>query len=361
LSSDFRPHFAATGVGTVPFDDPNQALDLIWRSCSIPYWPQLSATRPAEDMDIQFTEGLPLIRVDLAKRELRLDEQADRAGALAEFYEKVLAGAADEFAISPEFGAGLQAFLRRLEIDPPASGWVKGQVVGPFTLASAVRDASGKAIVHDSELLEAAAQGLAMKAIWQVRKFAGLGLESIVFFDEPILSGFGSAFSALQRDQVIRVLSDMFEAVRAQVEVLIGVHCCGNTAWSMLVETGLDIINIDSHGYGQSLLLYPKALADLYARGGLVAWGAIPTLNYTGDETAAGLWDGLREILDGVAGQGVDQTQVSDQALITPACSLIAAHSLITPACGMATRTGPAAEHIHRLLVEVADLARQWS
>jgi len=61
-TSDFRPHFAATGVGTVPFDDPNQALDLIWKSCSIPYWPQLSAARPAEDMDIQYTEGLPLIR-----------------------------------------------------------------------------------------------------------------------------------------------------------------------------------------------------------------------------------------------------------------------------------------------------------
>ncbi len=360
-TSEFRPHFAATGVGTVPFDDPNQALDLIWESCSIPYWPQLSAARPAEDMDIQYTEGLPLIGVDLANRELRLNEETDRANALAEFYEKIMAGAFEEFAVSPEYGAGLHAFISRLETDPPASGWVKGQVVGPFTLASAVLDASGKAIVHDQEMLEAIAQGLAMKAVWQVKKFEDLGQKSIVFFDEPILSGFGSAFSTLDRGQVTQVLSDMFDAVRGQVDVEIGVHCCGNTDWSMLVETGLDIVNVDSHGYGQSLLLYPQALSKLYARGGLVAWGAIPTLNYTGEETSAGLWDRLHEILDGVAGQGVDQSKVSDQALITPACSLIAAQSLITPACGMATRAQAAAERIHQLLSQVADLARQWS
>ncbi|MBU0515437.1 MAG: hypothetical protein KJ621_11750, partial [Proteobacteria bacterium] len=154
-TSDFRPHFAVTGVGSVPFDDPNEAVDLIREYCTIPYWPQLSAARPAEDMAIQYTEGLPLIKVDLNHRSLSVDKDVDRADALAGFYEKVFAGASEAFAISEEFGSGLYAFLRRLETDPPSMGWVKGQVVGPFTLASVLRHADGRNALSDPELLDA--------------------------------------------------------------------------------------------------------------------------------------------------------------------------------------------------------------
>ncbi len=352
-------NFATTGVGSVPFDDPEAALDLIWECCTIPYWPQLSAARPTEDMSLQFTEGLPLLRVDPGTRTVTLDDGADRATALAEFYEKVFQGDPEPFAISEEYGSGLYAFLRRLAADPPPSGWVKGQVVGPFTLASVVRDATGKAVVHDQEMLEAITQGLALEAVWQVKRFNDLGQKSIVFFDEPILSGFGSAFSALERDQVIRVWSDLFDAVRGQVQVRLGVHCCGNTDWSLLIDAGVDIVNIDSFGFGQGLLLYPEAVAGFYARGGVVAWGAVPTAAFQGDETATGLWDKLKTTLDGVTAGGVDRTAVSEQALITPACSLIAAQALITPSCGMATQADSAAERIHHLLGEVAALARK--
>ncbi|MBU1740976.1 MAG: hypothetical protein KKC37_05470, partial [Proteobacteria bacterium] len=190
---------------------------------------------------------------------------------------------------------------------------------------------------------------------WQVRKFEEMGQRAIIFFDEPFLTGFGSAFTTLDRGEVIRVLSETFAAVRQHVEVKIGVHCCGNTDWSMLVETGLDIVNLDSHGFGQSLLLYPEALSDLYARGGLVAWGAIPTLNYTGEETAAGLWTMLKEHLSRLADSGPKQEVVARNSVLTPACSVI------TPACGMASCSAPAAGHIHRLCAEVAELAKAWN
>lgn len=341
-----QPNFATTGVGSVPFDDPNEVVDLIRDHFSIPYWPQLSAARPTEDMAIQYTEFLPLIRVDLAKRELRLDEEADRAQALAGFYEKVFAGDPAAFAISPEYGSGLHALLDVAD-DCPGE-FLKGQVVGPFTLAAVIRDHEGRTAVGDLELVEALAQGLAMNAVWQTNAFAAHGKKTIVFFDEAYLSGFGSAFTPIAREDVVRVLSEAFALVRSQADTLIGIHCCGNTDWAMLIETGADIINLDSHGFGQSFLLYPEAVTEFYDRGGVVAWGAVPTLTYTGRETAPELWSILADQLSGLVKLGLPADRIARQALLTPAC-------------GTTTLSPEAARHIHQLTPQVAEMARDWA
>lgn len=320
----FAP-FTATGIGTLPHLDPQAAVaDVCARLTEMPYWPQLPRRGAIEDMNLQYARALtPLVAADLEGRALLAHPGLTREEALAAFYERLLAGPEEDFGLLPQEAAGFFAFLERVgAAGAGAFPWVKGHVTGPLTLAASVLGADGKALLYDDEMAEAMAKGLGVAAAAQIRQLAPLGRPVLLFFDEPFLSGYGSAFAPVGRHKVIELLGLAAQETRARVDAVLGVHCCGNTDWGMLVEAGLDVLNLDSAGFGEHLLLYPRALKELYARGGAVAWGAVPTIGYTGQETAQGLWDGLRGLLDRLVTQGFDPATLARQALVTPACGL---------------------------------------
>ncbi|MBI4798039.1 MAG: hypothetical protein HY794_04755 [Desulfarculus sp.] len=321
----FAPHFTATGVGTLPHLDPRAAVaDVCARLPQMPYWPQLPRLAAIEDMNLQYARALtPLVAADLNGRALLAHPGLSREEALAAFYERLLAGPQEDFGLLPQEAAGFFAFLEHLgAAGPGAFPWVKGHVTGPLTLAASVLGQDGKALLYDDEMAEAIAKGLGVAAAAQVRQLAPLGRPVLLFFDEPFLSGYGSAFSPVSREKVIELLSLAAQETRARVDAVLGVHCCGNTDWGMLVQAGLDVLNLDSADFGEHLLLYPQALRELYARGGAVAWGAVPTVMFSGPEKAQGLWAGLRGLLDRLAAQGFDPATLARQALVTPACGL---------------------------------------
>jgi hypothetical protein len=99
------------------------------------------------------------------------------------------------------------------------------------------------------------------------------GTPRIIFFDEPSLSFYGSAFSALNREEVVLSLNECIKGLKG----LKGVHCCGNTDWSILLFTKIDILSFDAYGYLENLSLHPKELKKFLERGGILACGIIPT------------------------------------------------------------------------------------
>ena len=316
----FAPCFTATGVGTLPLVDPARAVaEVTARLTQMPYWPQLPQRDAREDMNLQYAPALrPLVAADRQERMLRAHPGLAREEALAGFYERLLTGPLADFGLLPADAAGFFAFLEAIgAAGPGAFPWIKGHVTGPLTLAASVLGGDGKALLFDDELAEALAKGLGAAAAAQVEQLAPLGRPVLMFFDEPFLSGYGSAFMPLSRQQAINLLGLALEEARARCTAVFGVHCCGNTDWSLLVAAGFDVINLDSAGFGRHLLLYPEALKDLYARG-----GAVPASGFTGRETAAGLWAGLKALLEDLAGLGFDRQVIARQALITPACGM---------------------------------------
>jgi len=133
-------------------------------------------------------------------------------------------------------------------------------------------DQNQRPILYDEVLADAVAKHLSIKARWQETELAKLVPRTLMVIDEPYMASFGSAFVALSREQVIGLLNEVMSGLRG----LKGVHCCGNTDWSILLETATDILSLDAYEYAETLALYPEEVTRFLARGGIIAWGVVP-------------------------------------------------------------------------------------
>ena len=90
-SPDFG--FVATGIGSVPFLDVEAACrEIIRLFPHMPFWPQFVKRSYLEDMSVQYSEGLPLLEVNLDKRSLTITHSGDRESELVNFYERFFSG-----------------------------------------------------------------------------------------------------------------------------------------------------------------------------------------------------------------------------------------------------------------------------
>jgi hypothetical protein len=103
---------------------------------------------------------------------------------------------------------------------------------------------------------------------------------------------------------------------------LAGLHCCENTDWAMVLGTGIDIISFDAYSYFDKVLLYADALKEFLARGGIMAWGIVPTADAARlqAESTATLLDTWHSRVGQLAQNGMDLDRVAAQSLITPSC-----------------------------------------
>jgi hypothetical protein len=315
--------FIATGIGSVPFKDVRgTCTDILAHFPKMPFWPQFVRRSHLEDMSIQFSQGLPLLEVSDSRRALVLSEGSMEA-ELVTFYDRYLAEDLDYFAVSEEYAPGLYGLLEAIAQNPKNYGpYVKGQVVGPVTFAAGVRNTKGKSILFNPDLLEAMVKGIAIKALWQVVELGKSGRKPIIFLDEPYLSGFGSAYSPIQRHEVIHLIKEVMDFVRERSEALMGIHCCGNTDWSMIMEAGPDILSFDAFGYMDYFLLYPEHLIGYIRNGGAVAWGIVPTADLGGNENIQILSLKLEQGISRLYEWGLDPDTVSGRSLLTPACGM---------------------------------------
>ncbi len=334
--------FTATGIGSVPFLEVEATCREIYGLFPhMPFWPQFVKRSYFEDMSVQYSEGLPLLVVNQEERSLSVSRTGERESELVRFYERFLSDDIEAFAISEAYAPGLYALMASL--DEPKSGqtnYIKGQTVGPITFTSGILGLDGRPVIHDPELSEALVRGLAIKALWQVRVLEESGRRPVIFLDEPSLSGFGSAFSSIQRQDVIDKLQMMISYIKGHSDCLVGIHCCGNTDWAMVMAAGPDIINFDAFEFMEHFLLYPDGIASFLHGGGTIAWGIVPTSCFTGDELEKNL---LKRVGEGI--KKIKKTGISPQT--------IAERSIFTPSCGMGSMTPVNARSAMNLLARL--------
>ena len=325
----FKPNFLATGIGSMPFTNPEQAVEIsLTRLSEAPFWPQLPKIDLKEQMEIQYSEGLPCAVIDRQKGRMFFDTAGDYSEAFAIFYEIYMKamnpdtgdGDCSALAIGPEFSRGIPAFEKALQTRRGKLPFVKVQTTGPCSLALTVVDENKRAIYYNEEFREVIVKAMAMKCRWQIRKFQPYAERVICFIDEPILSSYGSStYVSVSREDVVANLHECIEAIHAD-GALAGIHCCGNTEWSILVDAGVDIVNFDAFGFGETIAMYPDAVKTLFERGGALAWGVVPTSAAIREQSVDGLVSHFERLIDHLASRGIDRHTITEQAMVTPSC-----------------------------------------
>jgi len=318
----FHPQCLATGIGSLPHADPAAACDVVLKNIpEIPFWPQLPHINFREGMEIQYCEGLPGVVFEEARQRMYFDTSGDITSALEKFYDNYMAENLDYFRISPKFSRGLYTMEKKLSAQKPASlQFFKNQVTGPMTVGLGRVDENKRAIYYNDLLRDVVIKGTEMKARWLLNKFNFLGSPQICFIDEPILSAFGSStYVSVQRADVVQCLHEVIEAVHKEGG-LAGIHCCGNTEWTILIDAGVDIISFDAFEFGETIAYYADRVKGYLANGGVLAWGVVPTSAKIGQENAETLIQKLTTVINHLASKGIDKNVIWQQCLITPSC-----------------------------------------
>jgi hypothetical protein len=314
---EFQYSFITTGIGSFPHQDEKEVFRLILKNFpEIPFWPQLPKRSFLEGMVIQYSEGFPSLKWKEKEQKVWVDTSQGFDKEIEKFYQRLEANELEPFQITENFAKGLR-ILKDLSSEDHRKKikYIKGQITGPITFGLALTDQEQKPIFYDPTLRDILVKHLSLKARWMEKRFNELfpGTPTILFFDEPSLSSFGSAFSSLNREDVVHSLNECFDAVKG----LKGIHCCGNTDWSVLLSMNLDILSFDAYGYLETLSLYPKELKAFLERGGILAWGIVPTSEDVLKEEAESLVKRFKEGVKTLSKKGIDQTLL-ERAILTP-------------------------------------------
>jgi methionine synthase II (cobalamin-independent) len=321
----FEPNALPTLIGSLPLSDHREATRLILDYMpEIPLWAQLPGY-PEERLISQFTEGLPGIRDNGDSLYFDTEDPAFEQELLS-FYEQYL-GVTEAglplkesiFAFSGRTGRGLEAFLEAIPQADPRPVALKGQITGPFTMMSGLKDKGGRLAFFNPQLREVIVKSISLKARYQAEEMKALGHRVILFLDEPALAGFGSsAMVGIKKEDVIADLTEIIDTIK-QTGSIPGIHVCANTDWSVILETPLDVLSFDAYGFFDRIVLYKKQLSDFLKKGKIMAWGMVPTLNEEDLKkedvsSLKAMWDGQVKQL------GTDHEMIKRQSLITPSC-----------------------------------------
>jgi hypothetical protein len=190
------------------------------------------------------------------------------------------------------------------------------------SFALTIVDAAKRALYYNEEFRDMIVKALAMKCRWQIQRFKRHAAETVIcFVDEPILSAFGSStYVSVTRDDVVGALGEVVEAIHRDGGVA-GVHCCGNTDWSIPLDAGTDVLNFDAFAYGETLGMYSEHVARHLEAGGVIAWGIVPTSPVIREQAVPALADRLGSLVRDISKTtGVDEESIWSQTMLTGSC-----------------------------------------
>jgi methionine synthase II (cobalamin-independent) len=307
-----------TGVGSLPHTSPKEAYDLILNNLKeIPFWPQLSNLSFKENMYAQFSYLLPNVVIDEVNKRVFIDTSKDESPA-ENFLAQILEENVDYFAYQKEYFQGLYGMLERMESLNEIKVF-KGQITGPISLGFQVTDENRKPIYYNDFYRDMMIKNLRMMAIWQERELKKLCDRTMIFLDEPFLSMIGSAFTSIDRKKAIDQMNEVLSGIKG----VKAIHCCANTDWSLVLETNIEVLNFDAYEYADNLFLYADKVIEFLEKGGMIAWGIVPTMEENLDkENVGSLTERLEKNMKTLAEKGISMNDILQSSIITPSCGL---------------------------------------
>lgn len=318
-----RPLF----IGSLPMADHTVALrEVLQRTPETPHWVQLPV-HPEEGFLVQFCRGLPGLRdgrVPLVQKGSETFE-AEILAFYEEFMEVTEGRASLEgsrFSISQREAPGLYVLLEALK--GRETFVVKGQTSGPLSVLLGIRDEDGRSAYYDERIRDVTVKLLSLKARWQALSLGEEGRRrALVFVDEPAMGGLGSSvYIGVDQQEALACLDEVLRSIR-EAGAWSGVHVCSNADWGALLRQSLDVVSFDAFSYFERFALFSGEVSTFLARGGVIAWGIVPTaaeaLEKVEAPQLASLWlDQAGTLSKG----GIEVERILRQAFITPSCGL---------------------------------------
>jgi methionine synthase II (cobalamin-independent) len=318
------PSLGTTGIGSLPHSQLELALQLALQ-VDIPYVPQLPTGHPGEFMIPEALEGLPGLTVDSEGTcTIRLAKWEAEQGAFGARLEAALgAGDTSAFEPSPEACRAWKPFL--WEVEHRKLALAKAQLAGPATVRWVAKSDRGVPVSQIPALDQQVLRLVLAKLLARARALRRAGATPLIFIDEPGLY-------ALERNNprhlvALQELKLLVLALQRE-GAIVGLHCCSNTEWGLLLDLGLDVLSVDARLSLDALLDEAPALASFLGEGGWLSLGVIPT-----DVDAS--YD--VQVL-------VDAVDTSLRAALGSRARTARSQALLTPACGLAMRSPVEAE-----------------
>jgi len=335
------PACATTGIGSLPHTQQELALQMALQ-VDIPYLPQLPIGHPGEFMIASALDGLPglsfdaegMVTVDLAVWE------AGRASLGAALDAALSSGGLEAFEPSALALRAWKPFL--WEVENRKLALAKAQIAGPATVRWVATASDGRPISQVPALDQQIFRLLLARTLAMVKALRRANTTPLLFLDEPGLY-------ALDRKDprhliALQEIKVMAMALRKE-GALVGLHCCSNTEWDLVLDLGLDLLSLDVRLSLDAVLDHEEAFHRFVRSGAILSLGIIPTdLSSTYE---------LRTLVESV--------EASFRATLPPGPLLADALSqvVLTPACGLAMRSVMDAERIFEELKEAQRTLRK--
>jgi len=343
-------------IGSLPLENHEEAMQLILAHTSaIPLWPQLPK-KPKEGMVRQFITGFPGLIDDGHRYWIDTDSDIFEQ-EMAAFYEEFMHVEEDpgllqtsRFGLGEDTAPGFFTLMNYLKNGASRPLTAKGQVTGPVTTGIGVKDQAGNSIIYDDNLRDMLCKLLALKARWQVaelKKAVG-EMPPVIFIDEPGFVSFGSSgFGGISREMVSETVNEVITQIK-DAGGLAGVHICANGDWGPALSSDTDIISFDAYFYFDNFTLYREQLINFLSRGGILAWGIVPTGDplVVAKESADSLFSKWQQQLKTLSSFGFSEKQLMQQ-------------TLIAPSCGTGSLTPELAEKVLSMTSELSELAQE--
>jgi len=338
------PPLATTGIGSLPHSQLELALQMAFQ-VDVPYLPQLPARNPSEFMIPGALDGLPGLRYDAEGLcTVDVDEWQSRRETFGASVEAALtSGELEAFEPSPQACRAWKPFL--WEVANRKLAFAKAQIAGPATVRWATKTSTGNPVFESAQLDQQIFRLLLAKTLAMAKAIRRAAATPILYLDEPGLY-------ALQRasPQHLIALQEIKVLVMAlqREGALVGLNCCGNTEWDLLLDCGVDLLSLDVRLSLDAALEGRSAVDRFLKSGAAFSLGIIPT-NVTASFAVSELVDSVEASLTGTFGRSRAR-EVMMRAVLTPACGL-AMRSVV-----VAERTFEQLREAQRLLKQAAEV-----
>lgn len=311
------PVNATTGIGSLPHTQLELALQQALQ-LDIPFLPQLPSGRPSELMIPAALEGVPGLSFDAEGLcTVALDVWEREQEAFGTAIEVALQSEAlERFEPTAEACRAWKPFL--WEVENRKLPFAKVQLAGPATVRWVAKTSEGKSASEHVRLDAQIFRLLLARAMAMVKAVRRAGATPILFLDEPGLF-------ALERGNPRHLMAlqelKMMVAALQREGALVGLHCCGNTQWGLLLDLGLDLLSLDVRLSLDALLDEREAFIRFLASGALLSLGIVPT-DLDSDFDLPVLVESVEAALRATLPKSLPFAAVLSQMPLTPACGL---------------------------------------